>query len=284
MALAIGRATISAALAIAAAMLSWSAARAAELPSLDPAPAPEVSAGDPAALPALPLAEKPSRTLLGVAATGETFERASLCLTQAIYYEAGFEPLAGREAVAQVVINRLKSPRFPKSVCGVVFQGAERATGCQFTFACDGSLSRRPEPLAWAEAREVAIQALQGTPVDRVGVSTHYHASWMSPYWQASMRETARIGGHIFYRSPDAPASLPAASVQYAGVEPNPALLQTPALLTAPAIARRRAGPVVGWAILAPTAPKPASSGSSASRRVDLALVVPRGWRPDVGR
>jgi hypothetical protein len=280
MTLAIGPVRIFATVAVVTAILLPAGVRAADLRSLDPAA--EASADDPATLPALTLAERPSRMLLGVAATGEAFERASLCLTQAIYYEAGFEPWAGREAVAQVVINRLRSPGFPKSVCGVVFEGAERATGCQFTFACDGSLSRRPEAVAWAQARAIAVEALQGTPVDRVGVSTHYHASWMTPYWQASMRETTRIGGHIFYRAPDAAAALPAAASQYAGLEPDPALLQTSTLSATRAIARRHTTPAGVWSIVAPAAPQPASS--AARRRVDLALVVPRGWRPEVGR
>ena len=77
------------------------------------------------------------------------------CLTQAVYYEAGFEPIAGRRAVAQVVLNRAAHPAFPKSVCGVVYQGVNRPV-CQFSFTCDGSLGRRPDPAAWREAEAVA--------------------------------------------------------------------------------------------------------------------------------
>jgi hypothetical protein len=253
------------------------AACAADLPALGRAPAPDTVAGDPSTLPALPLDEQPGGMLLGVVASGEAFERASLCLTQAIYYEAGFEPRAGQEAVAQVVINRLKSPRFPKSVCGVVFQGAERAAGCQFSFACDGSLARRPEAAAWAQAQEVAVEALQGTPVDRVGASTHYHASWMKPYWQASMQETTRIGGHIFYQAPDAAAAPHGAPVQYAGVEPDRTLPPGPG----PEVARYRVAAPGSWTIIAPRAPHRASTSG---RRTDVALLVPRGWRPEAGR
>ena len=87
--------------------------------------------------------------------------RALLCLTQAVYYEAGFEPLAGRRAVAQVVLNRMRHPAFPKSVCGVVYQG-RRSPVCQFSFVCDGSLYRAPAPAAWREAKAVAEAALGG--------------------------------------------------------------------------------------------------------------------------
>ena len=122
------------------------------------------------------------------------------CLTSTIYYEAAREPRSGQEAVAQVVLNRLARPTFPKTVCGVVYQGSTRATGCQFTFACDGSLSRRPVPALWARARAVAAAALDGHVDAEIGASTHYHAVWMKPYWAASLVATRRIGGHQFYR------------------------------------------------------------------------------------
>jgi hypothetical protein len=148
--------------------------------------------------------------------TGDDYQRAANCLTEAVYYEAASEPLAGQQAVAQVVLNRVRRVGFPKSVCGVVYEGAWRATGCQFTFTCDGSLSRRPAAAKWATAQSVAADALAGRASDAVGDSTHYHASWMVPYWSASMVETARIGGHIFYRrpGPEAPGAA------YAGAEP----------------------------------------------------------------
>ena len=93
-----------------------------------------------------------------------------------------------------------KHPSFPKSVCGVVFDGSTRSTGCQFTFTCDGSLSREPAARKWAEAESVAADALTGRSDDQVGKSTHYHAAWMVPYWRSSMVETVRIGGHVFYQ------------------------------------------------------------------------------------
>src|SRR5208282_1511915 len=88
--------------------------------------------------------------------------KALTCLTQAIYYEAGFEPPAGEQAVAQVVLNRMRNPIFPHNVCGVVYQGADLKTGCQFSFTCDGSLNRKPQAEAWDRARLVAEQALNG--------------------------------------------------------------------------------------------------------------------------
>ncbi|MBV9511382.1 MAG: cell wall hydrolase, partial [Caulobacteraceae bacterium] len=123
--------------------------------------------------------------------------RAVHCLTQAIYYEAGTEPLSGQQAVAQVVLNRLKHPAFPKSVCGVVFEGAGRSSGCQFSFTCDASLSRQPVAWRWNAAQRVAEAALSGFVDTEVGTSTHYHAAWMTPYWSASLIRTGRIGGHI---------------------------------------------------------------------------------------
>ncbi|MDZ7587989.1 MAG: cell wall hydrolase [Parasphingorhabdus sp.] len=84
------------------------------------------------------------------------------CLTQAVYYEAASEPDAGQRAVAQVVLNRVRHPAYPRTVCGVVYQGSERRTGCQFTFTCDGSLRRTPSAFFWERARRVAADALAG--------------------------------------------------------------------------------------------------------------------------
>ena len=150
----------------------------------------------------------------------ETRARALHCLTQAVYYEAATEPREGQEAVAQVVLNRMKHPAFPKSVCGVVYEGAERTTGCQFTFTCDGSLTRTPLAERWDAAQAVAAAALDGHVASRIGASTHYHAAWMTPYWSASLVQTGRIGGHIFYRMPGAAGDVAALTGQYSGAEP----------------------------------------------------------------
>jgi hypothetical protein len=131
------------------------------------------------------------------------------CLTSAVYYEAATEPLAGRQAVAQVVLNRVESPGFPKSVCGVVYQGAQRVSGCQFSFACDGSEARRPIPRLWSQAEQVAQAALGGYVDPDIAGATHYHADYVSPYWRWSLVETGRIGRHVFYRPPG-PGAEPA--------------------------------------------------------------------------
>lgn len=126
--------------------------------------------------------------------------RATDCLTAAIYYEAATEGLEGQRAVAQVVLNRVRHPAFAKSVCAVVFEGGERKTGCQFTFACDGSLGRRPIPALWEAAHKVAAAALNGYVYKPAGYATHYHTVWVVPYWAPSLVKLANIGQHIFYR------------------------------------------------------------------------------------
>ena len=121
------------------------------------------------------------------------------CLTAAIYYEAALEPRLGQEAVAQVVLNRMRHPGYPKSVCGVVFQGSDRP-GCQFSFACDGSMSRPPVQWAWRNARDVAEQALDGFVMKRVGTATHYHTDWVVASWTPTLLKVGQIGAHIFFR------------------------------------------------------------------------------------
>jgi spore germination cell wall hydrolase CwlJ-like protein len=122
------------------------------------------------------------------------------CLTAAIYYEAATEPTDGQRAVAQVVLNRVRHPAYPASVCGVVFEGARRATGCQFSFTCDGSLRRAPMADYWQRARVVAAAALHGYVYAPVGWATHYHANYVMPYWAPTLVKSANIGLHIFYR------------------------------------------------------------------------------------
>jgi spore germination cell wall hydrolase CwlJ-like protein len=128
--------------------------------------------------------------------------RALDCLTAAVYYEARSETLDGQRAVAQVVLNRVRHPAFPRSVCGVVFQGRERRTGCQFSFTCDGSMRRGREPGAWERAREVAEAALAGYVYAPVGLATHFHTTAIHPWWASSMRRAVTVGAHIFYRWP----------------------------------------------------------------------------------
>lgn len=130
----------------------------------------------------------------------EARNMATDCLAAAIYYEAASESELGQRAVAQVVLNRVRHPAFPKSICGVVYQGMERSTGCQFTFTCDGSLARRPSEAGWARARRIALAALDGKVEPIVGTATHYHTDWVVPYWAPSLDKITMIGAHIFYR------------------------------------------------------------------------------------
>ena len=126
--------------------------------------------------------------------------RALTCLTQAVYYEAASEPDGGQRAVAQVVLNRVAHPAYPKTVCGVVYQGSERPTGCQFTFTCDGALARMPNRLAWERAEGVARAALAGYVYAPVGLATHYHTYAVHPYWAGTLNYIGQIGAHLFCR------------------------------------------------------------------------------------
>jgi hypothetical protein len=153
--------------------------------------------------------------------------RALLCMTQAIYYEAGYESAEGRRAVAQVVLNRMRHPAFPKSVCGVVYQGARQPV-CQFSFVCDGSLYRRPAPGAWNESERIAAAALAGFVERSVGAATHYHADYVAPYWAPRLAKISQIGAHIFYRWPGAWGSTAAFTGRYIGEPNDPAALRPP--------------------------------------------------------
>lgn len=147
-------------------------------------------------------------------------DRALNCLTQAVYYEAGSEGSQGQRAVAQVILNRMRHPAFPSSVCGVVYSGSQRATGCQFTFTCDGSLARAPSAAGWARARQVAAAALSGYVEGSVGQATHYHALYVAPYWSPSLLKIANIGAHTFYRWKGFTGKRAAFVSAYAGREP----------------------------------------------------------------
>lgn len=127
--------------------------------------------------------------------------RARDCLAAAMIYEAG-DDAKGQQAVGQVVINRARHPAFPKSICGVVFQGAERTTGCQFTFTCDGALARRYSAAAWTRAQANADNMLSGVTYAPVGLSTHYHTDWVRPYWSDSLEKIAKVDTHLFFRWP----------------------------------------------------------------------------------
>ncbi len=153
--------------------------------------------------------------------TGSADARAKAlnCLSQAVYYEAAFEPGEGQQAVAQTVLNRMRHPGYPKSVCGVIYEGAARTTGCQFSFACDGSLARTPVPAMWANAQAVAKRALSGFVFKPVGMSTHYHADYVSPYWAPTLVKLRKFGQHIFCRWTGPSGTLAAFNGRYSGNE-----------------------------------------------------------------
>ena len=132
----------------------------------------------------------------------DDLERQRLCLTQGVYYEARGERSRGQLAVAEVILNRVASNRYPASICGVVFQGA-KSHRCQFSFACMKNVMNRPrDPVAWRKAQRLAHYVLSGKVRNSViGTATYYHATYVSPYWAPSMVEVAKIGQHIFYSS-----------------------------------------------------------------------------------
>lgn len=159
--------------------------------------------------------------------------RALLCLTSAIYYEAASESEEGQRAVAQVILNRVRHPAWPNSVCGVVYQGSDRP-GCQFSYACDGSMARLPMASAWQRAARIARDALAGAVFAPVGLATYYHTLRVNPDWNRPLTITAVIGQHIFYRLPDAMSAPSAFSDRYAAREPYPGPLPRSGPISAP--------------------------------------------------
>jgi len=152
------------------------------------------------------------------------------CLASAVYYEAGNQDEDGERAIAQVVLNRVRHPAFPATICGVVYEGSTKLTGCQFTFTCDGSLNRRPDPEGWNRATHVAQAALAGSVYGPVGWATHYHADYVVPYWASTMAKNAVVGAHLFYRWAGGWGQPAVFTKIYAGHEPNAAVLRQSAL------------------------------------------------------
>ena len=162
----------------------------------------------------------PAARALRIDNSGVDRSRAEQCLTAAIYYEAASEPDGGQRAVAQVVLNRVAHKSYPDTVCGVVYQGSERRTGCQFSFTCDGSLARVPSRLFWERAGRVARDALAGYVYAPVGLATHYHTFAVHPYWSPKLVNVANIGAHRFFRFPGHAGEAGAFRFAYAGGEP----------------------------------------------------------------
>ncbi len=155
------------------------------------------------------------------AQSADDADRALDCLTAAVYYEARSEQPDGQRAVAQVVLNRVRDRAFPRSVCGVVYQGSHRRTGCQFSFTCDGSMFRRRDEASWNRARGIAAEALGGAVYAPVGAATSYHASYMLPWWAPSLTRIGIVGAHTFYRWRNAMERALTFRQSYAGTEPS---------------------------------------------------------------
>jgi spore germination cell wall hydrolase CwlJ-like protein len=216
-----------------------SAAAQHQRPAMVNAPVGSTPAAGPALLQSAVL-RSPARLRGSIAAPSE-----AECLTAAVYYEARGEAPAGQAAVAQVVLNRVHRPGFPKTVCGVVYQGAGGGA-CQFSFACGGASHARHEGEAWSAARHVAARALSGYVMTAVGRATHFHVTRLGPVWGDGFVKVAEVGDHSFYMasgrhrptlqlahtaptSPDAgpdaqePASAPANAPTQAAVAADPA-------------------------------------------------------------
>jgi spore germination cell wall hydrolase CwlJ-like protein len=205
-------------------------------------------------------------------------ERALQCLAQAVYYEARSESEEGQQAVAQVVLNRVRHPSWPSTVCGVVYQGPMRAGGgCQFTFTCDGSLAAIPSGFGWARARRIAADALAGKVFAPVGYATHYHTHQVLPSWAYRLAKVAVIGSHNFYRIPDRWGTPGAFSQRYAAHEPSAATVIATRLPISPEAvpqvhAAAAAAPYVPPVILPIDTPAPYLDNLPAAKPVDDTL------------
>ena len=255
-----------------------SAAALAPLPSVRPLGGTQTAEAMPGAVTPSAFALDAAKPFVASYGDAASALRAERCLTEAIYYEGALEPERGQRAIAQVVLNRVRHPAYPDTVCGVVFQGSERDTGCQFTFTCDGSRARAPVASLWQRANRIAKAALGGAVEPSVGLATHYHADYVMPYWSASLDGAGQIGRHMFYRWKGGAGQPGAFAMRYAGREPlvaawtprrtDPALAATESNTPAAMAAAGKAGPALtgfageptaasGFAIQAP-APAPA--------------------------
>ena len=122
-----------------------------------------------------------------------------MCLALNVYHEARSDDMTGQYAVAQVVINRVQSSKFPNDVCSVIKQSRDDGT-CQFSWYCDGKSDKPREPYAWAYAQMVAADVILGETVDITEGATHYHANYVRPYWADKLEYTVTYGSHLFYK------------------------------------------------------------------------------------
>lgn len=224
--------------------------------ALPDGPVPENAVIDPTLRPATPFVMR---------GTPQDKARALECLTTAIYYEAANEPDDGQRAVAQVILNRVRHPTFPATVCGVIYQGSEKS-GCQFSYACDGSMARRPSSTAWLRASRVAAAALAGSVFAPVGMATHYHTYAVTPSWNRSLVMTGVFGAHFFHRWKGYWGTGAAFRQVYSGGEPYPG--PHPRAVTAAEVAAAAAA-----ATAVPMPPMPGSAAPAAQPRAAPAPV-----------
>lgn len=170
----------------------------------------------------------PSEEALKLKYTGESEaefqERERRCLATAIYFEARGEPIKGQQAVAQVIMNRVRSPLFPDTVCGVVYQGQFQKAGCQFSFACDGIADVPRDAQQWAVAVRISKQVTEGKVwLPEIGYATHYHATYVRPDWIPIMSKITQVGRHVFYKyRNDRPYVVEEASAPAAATSSSP--------------------------------------------------------------
>jgi len=210
-----------------------------------------------------------------VSGSGVSKARAQRCLAQAVWYEAASESQAGQRAVAQVVLNRVAHSSWPSSVCGVVYEGSNRSTGCQFSFTCDGSLRRNASGTGWSRAQQVAAAALAGDVYAPVGHATHYHTLWVNPYWAGSLEPVGTIGAHRFYRNRGAAGRKGAFANNYAGFEPSVRGRTTPVAVQSdnPSIAASPVGTITST----PEVSRTRNIGAAGSRTAAIPQVAPTG-------
>lgn len=202
--------------------------------------------------------------------------RAAICLTTAIYYEAASESDDGQRAVAQVILNRVRHANWPNTVCGVVYQASDMP-GCQFSYACDGSMVRVPSREGWARASRIARAALAGDVYAPVGLATYYHTPQVNPAWNRRLSITAVIGNHIFYRMPGTIGAPRAFADLYVGGEPAPGPLPRRTPWPAPAQASTTleattAVPAAPYPTIQAPAPQTAQRSADDNRYVQGAL------------
>ncbi len=191
------------------------------------------------------------------------------CLTAAVYYETGSDTAAGQAAVAQVVLNRVRHPSFPKTVCGVVYQGA--ASGhCQFSFICNGVMRRAKSPAMWESSRKVAARALGGYVMAEAGEAVSFHAAYLGRMW-SSMTPIGRIGAHQFYRFGPHGGGAFQGGVYAVERRPDPAVSEPadrPVYASASGTSSGDGAAVAHLASLTTSAPSAASAGQPAAATV----------------